>query len=101
MEKYVYQFWGSNSLLKQSYDQKTSKFTNSTLFAWSTVHIVLFSLKVCQCPAGHRQKVGSVYSLDWTTGLDYWTGILDSPLTSKIVYTMFNLVHVSAQECAD
>ena len=22
-------------------------------------------------------KVGSVYSLDWTTGLDYWTGLLD------------------------
>jgi len=22
---------------------------------------------------------GSHYSLDWTTGLDYWTGLLDSP----------------------
>ncbi len=22
--------------------------------------------------------------LDWTTGLDYWTGLLDSPLTSKM-----------------
>ena len=27
---------------------------------------------------------GSLYSVDWTTGLDYWTGILDSPLTQKI-----------------
>ena len=26
---------------------------------------------------------GSLYSVDWTTGLDYWTGILDSPLTPK------------------
>ena len=23
--------------------------------------------------------LGSVYTLDWTTGLDYWTGLLDSP----------------------
>jgi len=22
---------------------------------------------------------GSHYSLDWTTGLDYWTGLLNSP----------------------
>jgi len=29
---------------------------------------------------GHSpQNMGSVYSLDWTTGLDYWTGLLDSP----------------------
>ena len=27
---------------------------------------------------------GSLYSLDWTTGLDHWTGLLDSPLTSKL-----------------
>ena len=25
------------------------------------------------------------YSLDWTTGLDYWTGLLDSPLTTCII----------------
>jgi len=22
---------------------------------------------------------GCLYSLDWTTGMDYWTGLLDSP----------------------
>ena len=27
-------------------------------------------LSVCVC-------VGCIYSLDWTTGLDYWTGLLD------------------------
>ena len=26
---------------------------------------------------------GCLYSLDWTTGLDYWTGLLDSPFTPK------------------
>ena len=26
---------------------------------------------------------GCHYSLDWTTGLDYWTGLLDSPLIPK------------------
>ena len=26
---------------------------------------------------------GSLYSVDWTTGLEYWTGLLDSPLTPK------------------
>ena len=26
---------------------------------------------------GRSQKSGSVYSLDWITGLDYWTGLLD------------------------
>ena len=30
-------------------------------------------------------KFGCIYSLDWTTGLDYWTGLLDSPLTPKIL----------------
>ena len=24
-----------------------------------------------------REKLGSLYSVDWTTGLDYWTGLLD------------------------
>ena len=24
-----------------------------------------------------RQRRGCLYSLDWTTGLDYWTGLLD------------------------
>ena len=34
----MYQLWASNSCLKkQSYDPKTSKYTNSTLFAWNTV----------------------------------------------------------------
>jgi hypothetical protein len=35
MEEYVYQLWAFNSCLKQSYDPKTSKSTNS-LFAWNT-----------------------------------------------------------------
>ena len=26
----------------------------------------------------HAKKKGCIYSLDWTTGLDYWTGLLDS-----------------------
>ena len=30
----------------------------------------------------HTHIVGCHYSLDWTTGLDYWTGLLDSSLTS-------------------
>ena len=29
-------------------------------------------------------------SLDWTTGLDYWTGLLDSPLTPQIPTKMSN-----------
>ena len=32
-------------------------------------------------------SVGRHYSVDWTTGLDYWTGLLDSrkmPLEGKI-----------------
>ena len=27
---------------------------------------------------GATLGVGCLYSLDWTTGLDYWTGLLDS-----------------------
>ena len=23
------------------------------------------------------QKIGCIHSLDWTTGLEYWTGLLD------------------------
>ena len=38
---------------------------------------------------------GSLYSLDWTTGLDYWTGILDSPLTPKIAYKRLHLAPYS------
>ena len=29
---------------------------------------------------------GCPYSLDWTTGLDYWTGLLDSKFTHKISF---------------
>ena len=42
-----------------------------------------------QCNGHVCMKLGSVYSLDWTTGLDHWTGLLDSPLTcheTVIVY---------------
>ena len=28
--------------------------------------------------------LGCIYSLDCTTGLDYWTGLLDSLLTPKV-----------------
>ena len=28
-----------------------------------------------------RKEYGSHYSLDWTTGLHYWTGLPDSPKT--------------------
>ena len=38
---------------------------------------------------------GSLYSVDWTTGLDYWTGILDSPLTPKIAYKRLHLAPYS------
>ena len=31
-----------------------------------------------------RNINGCIYSLDWTTGLDYWTGLLDSPLIPKM-----------------
>ena len=35
--------------------------------------------------------LGCIYSLDWTTGMDYWTGLLDSPLTPKILQIWLNL----------
>ena len=38
---------------------------------------------------------GSLYSVDWTTGLDYWTGILASPLTPKIAYKRLHLTTYS------
>ena len=42
--------------------------------AWSHIDTVAM-------PQWFSAGKGSVYSLDWTTGMDYWTGLLDSPLT--------------------
>ena len=41
--------------------------------------------------ATRQNSRGCIYSLDWTTGLDYWTGLLDSPLTQKIMHTRISL----------
>jgi hypothetical protein len=30
-----------------------------------------------------KTQTGCHYLLDWTTGLEYWTGLLDSPLTPQ------------------
>jgi len=43
------------------------------------VHSVAGLLSVVDSALTVEQIDGSVYSLDWTTGLDYWTGPLDSP----------------------
>ena len=43
------------------------------------VHSVAGLLSVIDSALTVEQIDGSVYSLDWTTGLDYWTGPLDSP----------------------
>ena len=33
--------------------------------------VVFYEVRICIC------EVGCHYSLDWTTGLEYWTGLLD------------------------
>ena len=40
--------------------------------------------------------VNSGQLLDWITGLDYWTGLMDSPLTSIVVYcqAIYRMLHV-------
>ena len=43
-----------------------------------------------------QSSPGCHYSLDWTTGLDYWTGLLDSPLTSKRV--LFGQIFITIQD---
>lgn len=42
----------------------------------------------------------TIYSLDWTTGLDYWTpGLLDPPLTPKYSNKMVVLHQLAVLEC--
>ena len=43
-------------------------------------------------------QLGCPYSLDWTTGLDYWTGILDSKLKSPFPAVTTTEVPLAAVE---
>ena len=44
----------------------------------SHLNVIIMTLE--GCPGG------SLYSLDWTTGLDYWTGLLDWLFAKNVVY---------------
>ena len=48
------------------------------------------TLKPFKSKAGIILPKGSIYSLDWITGMDYWTGLLDSPLTPNTNLKYFN-----------
>ena len=41
---------------------------------WSVLIMTLLSVAKSQS----KELAGCMNSLDWTTGLDYWTGLLDS-----------------------
>ena len=49
----------------------------------------------CVVSLEHRNATayidGCNYSLDWNTGLDYWTGLLDCPLSTQV--SQQNLMH--------
>ena len=38
---------------------------------------MIFTQNACNIVVVFTIFVGCLYSLDWTTGLDYWTGLLD------------------------
>ena len=44
-----------------------------------TVHIKTFDKF-----AVVRLQLGGLYSVEWTTGMDYWNGLLECPLTLKL-----------------
>ena len=44
--------------------------------------------------------IGSLYSVEWITGLEHWTGLLDSPLNLNVDDHFHISVHVVFYACA-
>ncbi len=59
----------------------THSLAYATEFYYVTKQLPLGSLYSLDWTTGLDHWTGP---LDWTTGLDYWTGLLDSPLTPQI-----------------